>query len=53
MRTKPNRQFLSDMINKHQIYTDSIEQLISKIEAKGEVILRSYNEYTNSALKIK
>ncbi|CAD8174121.1 unnamed protein product [Paramecium octaurelia] len=53
MRTKPIKEYLTEQIAKNQIYVDSCDILAERIEAKSQLILRSYNNYTEKALKIK
>ncbi|CAD8066149.1 unnamed protein product [Paramecium sonneborni] len=53
MRTKPVKEYLAEQIAKNQIYVDSCDILAYKIESKSQLILRSYNNYTEKALKIK
>ncbi|CAK86624.1 unnamed protein product (macronuclear) [Paramecium tetraurelia] len=53
MRTKPVKSYIQEVIWKQQIYFDSCEQLTRIIEGKSEILLRSYNDFTEKALKIK
>ncbi|CAD8174018.1 unnamed protein product [Paramecium pentaurelia] len=53
MRTKPIKEYLTEQIAKNQIYVDSCDILAERIEGKSQLILRSYNNYTEKALKIK
>ncbi|CAD8154002.1 unnamed protein product [Paramecium pentaurelia] len=53
MRTKPVKEYLQEQIAKNQIYVDSCDILAERIESKSQLILRSYNNYTEKALKIK
>ncbi|CAK79507.1 unnamed protein product (macronuclear) [Paramecium tetraurelia] len=53
MRTKPIKSYLAEQIEKQQIQLDSCEILVDRIEAKSKLILRSYNHFTEKALKIK
>ncbi|CAD8072564.1 unnamed protein product [Paramecium sonneborni] len=53
MRTKPVKEYLTEQIAKNQIYVDSCDILAERIEGKAQLILRSYNNYTEKALKIK
>ncbi|CAD8087940.1 unnamed protein product [Paramecium sonneborni] len=53
MRTKPIKSYLAEQIEKQQIQVDSCEILADKIEAKSQLIIRSYNHFTEKALKIK
>ncbi|CAD8164547.1 unnamed protein product [Paramecium pentaurelia] len=53
MRTKPIKSYLAEQIEKQQIQMDSCEILADRIEAKSQLIIRSYNHFTEKALKIK
>ncbi|CAD8176695.1 unnamed protein product [Paramecium octaurelia] len=53
MRTKPIKSYLAEQIEKQQIQLDSCEILADRIEAKSKLIIRSYNHFTEKALKIK
>ncbi|CAD8160907.1 unnamed protein product [Paramecium octaurelia] len=53
MRTKPIKSYLTEQIEKQQIQMDSCEILAERIEAKSQLIIRSYNHFTEKALKIK
>ncbi|CAD8075574.1 unnamed protein product [Paramecium sonneborni] len=53
MRTKPIKSYLAEQIEQQQIQVDSCEILADKIEAKSQLIIRSYNHFTEKALKIK
>ncbi|CAK64225.1 unnamed protein product (macronuclear) [Paramecium tetraurelia] len=53
MRTKPVKEYLTEQIANNQLYVDSCDILAERIEGKSQLILRSYNNYTEKALKIK
>lgn len=52
MRTKQIKTYIAEQIELQKIYVDSCQVLAEKIESKSQLILRSYNHYTEKALKI-